>query len=513
MIKKLVSFACCLLPIGAGAVPVSPENSADTFVSTESATWQSAASAGQTIEVGADAQYPVVNSIVSENGFTITNNMYYGMAPQGSSMGDLYVLSNVTDPFTVVSQGDISVGAILQVLDGKNLAFKSADANPVAFDITVGNGGLNQGIFVGSENGLASLSMQNVDKLFVDAAVTMYGDLTVAANSVDIGKLEVNTGNTSIDAAGTVSVDGITVSGDGATIVKAGGNIVSDGTVQNNAGLMQLTAGNNLTVAGNLENAGAGMEVAGSAVNVSGAMKNDSDGVLTMNVASWTVGGGSVSDFSFVNSGDLYATVQGQTYMEYGISLDGMDQNKVFNLDTGTLVFGIDTDLQSWTSVFSNSLDSFSLAVRQGTLDLSGVALVNGADANTDAEMSLLAQGIAVKSIANNGASLSLMATNGNITVGGDIAGASGATSQIIAQGTLSTAGIVSNQGAMTLNANKVLLNDVSNSGAGSELKIASGLDDTSVVQISGNLSNTDGAVTVFAKDVSVSGVDRKSVV
>ena len=135
MIKKLVSFACCLLPIGAGAVTVNPEG-ADAFVSTEGAAWQNAISSGQTITVSAG------NSILSENGFTITNNMYLGMDAQGSGNGDLYILSSVQNPFTIVSQGDVSVGAMLQVLDGKTLAFKSTDTGPVAFDLTVGNGGI-----------------------------------------------------------------------------------------------------------------------------------------------------------------------------------------------------------------------------------------------------------------------------------------------------------------------------------------------------------------------------------
>ncbi|MBQ2859031.1 MAG: hypothetical protein IJE82_01540, partial [Alphaproteobacteria bacterium] len=95
---------------------------------------------GKTITINA----PNVNGIVSQNGFSVDDNMYVGMAnDQGNEFGSLYVLNTVKNPFTVVSSGQVSIGSILQVLDGKTLEFKANDSNYVAFDLTVGSGGVN----------------------------------------------------------------------------------------------------------------------------------------------------------------------------------------------------------------------------------------------------------------------------------------------------------------------------------------------------------------------------------
>ena len=69
MIKRLISFACCLLPLGAGAVVVNPELG-NTSVSTESAAWQNAGA--QSITITASDAFPLINGIVSQNGFSIS---------------------------------------------------------------------------------------------------------------------------------------------------------------------------------------------------------------------------------------------------------------------------------------------------------------------------------------------------------------------------------------------------------------------------------------------------------
>ena len=103
MMKKLLSLVCCLLPMGAGAVVVAPEVGQNS-VSTEQEAWKDAIGAGQTITINAAN----VNGVLSPNGFSITDNMYVGMAnDQGSEFGSLYVLNTVQNPFTVVSSGDV----------------------------------------------------------------------------------------------------------------------------------------------------------------------------------------------------------------------------------------------------------------------------------------------------------------------------------------------------------------------------------------------------------------------
>ena len=133
MIKKLFSFICCLVPFGANAVVVGPENIGDSFVSTDGSAWLATRPTDQTITIS-DAG---VNSIQSPHGFSITNNMYVGAtSDQGSQTGNLYILNTVNGgnkSFTIESNGNIYIGEMLQVLDGWNLGFKSNDTTPSPF--------------------------------------------------------------------------------------------------------------------------------------------------------------------------------------------------------------------------------------------------------------------------------------------------------------------------------------------------------------------------------------------
>ena len=64
--------------------------------------------------------------------------------------GDLHILNTVSDPFTITSGGDVSIGAMLQVLDGKTLSFKAPDSGTGEFNLTIGSGGTNEGVRVGT---------------------------------------------------------------------------------------------------------------------------------------------------------------------------------------------------------------------------------------------------------------------------------------------------------------------------------------------------------------------------
>ena len=522
MIKKLLSFACCLLPMGAGAVVVNPE-SGQNSISTEQTSWADAIAAGDSITINS----ALVNGISSANGFSIANNMYVGMATdQGSISGDLYVLNTVQNPFTVVSTGDISIGAILQVLDGKTLGFKTSDTNPVAFNLTVGGGNVNEGIKIGSEQQNATLNMENLDKLTVNGSIIAYGNFTVGANSLDVGLINANSGDMNISATAGIEMGGLVASGDGDVNITAGTTIVSDGTIQNLSGEMALVAGGDITVTGNVENKSSeNMSVRGADMVVSGTMTNEATGAtLTLNLGSWSVNGGTQSSYSFVNSGNLFATVSGETYMEYGINLGGMTNANVFSLDTGTLVFGSNATSQTWFNAFSNSLNSFNLAVRDG--DVSVGTILNGINsdgiANASADMSILAQNVSAETVRNSGDTLVIKAADldsgydivapaassavGNINISGQVIGNAGTTTDIIAAGTLTVQGAVSNVADMTLNGNAVKLTSVSNSGLDADLTVSSLTANTGLVSISGNVTNANGNTTIWAKDVSIGG-------
>lgn len=512
MMKRLISLACCLLPMGAGAsVVVNPDNVANTFVSTESEAWLNAGS--QSIVINASQEYPVINSIKSVNGFSVANNVYYGMPTQGSESGDLYILSNVVDPFTIESQGDVSIGAILTVLGGKNLTFKSNDSAVVPFDLTIGNNDVNQGIFVGQDGVEASLTAKDIDAFTVKGAVKVYGDLTVAANSVAVsGGIDANAGNVQFDVAGNVAFDGMTVTGTGTTNLNAGGAVVSNATVQNNAGDMEIVAGGDVTVDGALANNTAStLSVTGADLLITDVMTNSvTGGKILLDVDSWTVSGGTETSFSVVNKGDFSATVAGETSLANGISLSEMEADNVFSLDTGTLVIGANS-----FGTFSNFLDSFSLRVRNGNIDTGAVQ--NGVNSegavNSGANMSLVALNVVVDSLVNSGNKLSVVAGatgapagSGNVTVHDIIVGNAGSDTAVSAQGALTVAAGVTNQSKMVLNGTTVSLADVINSGDSADLTISSLTAPTGKIVISGALTNTDGDTTVWAKDVSVAG-------
>jgi len=522
MMKKIISFVCCLLPVGAGAVVVNPEVGQNS-VSTEQSAWTDAIAANATITINS----PTVNGIASANGFSIADNMYVG-APtdQGSLSGSLYVLDSVQNPFTVVSTGDVSIGAILQVLGNKTLGFKTSDSNPTAYNLTVGSGASNEGIKIGDATNGANLNIENVDKLTVNGSIISYGNFNASVNSVDAGLININSGVLNLTATQGIEVDGFVDSSDAVSKVSAGTNIVSNATVQNNVGVLELTAGQDITINANLENKSTGnITVAGKNVTVSGTMTNESqNATLTVNADNWTVGGGSETSYSLVNAGNLYATVKGQTSLNWGMNLTNMGPDNVFNLDTGTLVFGSNATTATWFNAFSNYLDTFNLAIRDGNVNVT--TILNGlnvdGDVNADATMSVLAQNVSATTIRNEGKSLVVKAadldtgydvvapaatdTVGNINVSGQVVGATGTQTSVIASGKLTVGGAVSNSGSMTLNGNAVQVASVSNSGVGADLKIASLTAPTGSVQITGNVTNSGGTTTVQARDVSVTG-------
>ena len=316
----------------------------------------------------ASDDFPVINGIVSQNGFSIANNLYLGMVEQGSESGDLYILSNVSNPFTIVSQGDVSVGAILQVLNGKNLTIKSNDSSANVFDLTIGTpGAQNQGVFVGTDSASASFAAEDIDAFTVNGSVLSYGDFSVAANSVNVtGGINANSGDTNISATGAVQFAGLTTTGAGTTVVSAGGAVSSDGAIQNNAGDMTINAAGGIEISGALENTTAAeLDITGGDVIVSTTMTNEShDGTIRLNVNSLRVNGGTQFTYSAVNNGNFYATVSGATVLANGINLGGMSADNEFSLDTGTL-----TITNNSFSAFSNFLNNFNLRVRSGDIN------------------------------------------------------------------------------------------------------------------------------------------------
>ena len=518
MIKQLISFACCLLPIGAGAaVVVNPEGS-NAFVSTTQDAWVNAGGASITINS------PQVISLVADNGFTMPGAMYVGANnDQGSQDGNLYVLNTVgagTKTFTVSNGGAVSIGTMLQVLDGWTLGLRGTTTGA-----TFNFGEINNGGSIVAQNALE----------FTSGAIVNNGVLDIVTEEdIDVGAVAVNSGNVNLTAGLALDMDGFVNNANTTNVIDAGTNLQVAGTVQNNAGNLNIVAGGDIDIYDNLENSGAGLSVRADSLVVDGTMKNDAaDGNLTLNLDSWTVTGGDEGTYSFVNNGNFDAVVSGTTYLAYGMNLSGMAVDNSFSLDTGELDFGPNASSDTWFSAFSNKLNDFNLAVRDGDINLVAyeAGILNGADGNTNADMSLLAQNVYLTNVRNNGAKLVIKAADldsgydvvqpavvtavGNIGVLNQVVGAAGSETQLIASNRLIILGAVSNSGNMTLNSNNVeissnggnaVLASVSNSGAGAVLNIKSLTDRSGVVVIEGNLTNTDGVVNVNAKNIAIGG-------
>ncbi len=527
MMKKLISLVCCLLPMGVRAEPqmIAP-NGADSAVATTYDTWQSAITNGQSIVItggnGINATGGQTDGgLTVAPGLAVGNNMIVGLelnpgtndATPDGTVSNLYVLGSAQNPFTVISTGDVSIGSMLQVLNGVSLGFKTNDSAPVEFNVEVGS----DGIKVGDAGAVASLSMDDVDNLTVGGSVIAYGDFSVNANSVDIaGGINAYGGTININSVGAVSFAGLTADDSVVATNVSGTAIVSDGDVSNQGGDMNLTGTNSIDITGNLENSSANsMTVSGGDLSVSGTVKNDNmDGSLTVNVDNWTVEGGDKNGFSLVNSGDFSATVKGTTTIKNGMNLDAMGNDNLFSLDTGQLV--IDTNA---FSAFSNALNMFNLAIRDGDIDVSRI--LNG-DGNASASMSLLAENVNVATVQNQGDKLVVKAADldsgydviapaatdavGNINVSGQVIGVADSTTEIIASGVLTVDGAVSNAGKMTLNGNEVGVASLSNTGAGANLTVSSLTAASGTVNVSGDITNTQGTTTVWAKNVDIVG-------
>ena len=534
MLKKLISFICCLLPVGAGAVVVSPEVGQNA-VSTEQSAWTDAIAANETITIS-DSN---VNGIMSDGGFSLTNNMYVGAATdQGSMSGDLYVLNTVQNPFTVVTRGPVSIGAMLQVMDGKSLGFKTSDTNPNAYNLTVGGN-----VVVGSASQMASLTVSGAEFFDVRGSVQSYGNFTVSASGVELGAINANAGYMNITTTyNDLMVNGDIVSFADGMNVDAYNMLIAGGTVQNNGGSMDWNAGAGLLVDGNFENKSAAsvdFSAGGNGILIAGALTNENaDATMTINTTALFIGrgngGGSEwhtdyeisfnegsNGYSLLNNGNFAAVVDDVAHFEYGINLAGMASDNTFSLDVGSLSFGDSANEQMWFNAFSNYLDSFSVAVRNDSLGLNGV--LNGinadGDINADANMNLQANNIYATSVRNQGGTLQMTANklpgeqphssedNGVIAIDGPVVGVAGSDTLLTAEGALYVSGAATNAGTMTLNGNAVEIASAVNSGTGANLTVSSLTETSGTVSVLEDITNTAGVTTVWAKNVNIDGV------
>lgn len=505
MMKKLLSIICCLAPFSAGAV-VYPNGYTPNF---NPGTGNAVGGDGGMTGLDTTGENVVIqsgNGIVlnrdsatgTSQGLTVANNMYIGRDSQGGTTGDLYAETGVDSVFTISSDGNVSVASLLQVLNGYTLGIKAQTAG-TTIDASFGN--------IIADGGFVA---ENINNFTVNDAIESAADLKISANVINTGAINSTGGDTNIAATGKITMAQLSNNGGGNATINAAE--IESGNIENLAGAMNITLGGDLTSTGSIENSGTAMTIGrqnpADVVNVSvaGTIKNDSNaGTMTMNVDSLTVSGGDASNPSFVNKGNLNLTVRGETNLAFGFDLSAMQNTNTFSLDTGTLVFGAGTNNDAWLQVFSNDLNSFNLAVRQGNIDARQI--VNGTT-NANANMTLLGQSITATSVENRGNKLTMNATDAagtGIVVSGAVSNAAASDTEIISAGALNVQGNVSNAGTMVLNGNTVELAGVVNTG--DSLEITAPTDTTGRITISGNISNSNGNLLVNAREISATGI------
>lgn len=491
MMKKLVSFICCLLPFGMGAA-----NGADAIV----------------VETGAGYN-------VGASGLNVANMHIGDTLPETPSQDDFYAGPDTAKGFTIDAVGNVTVNNLLETNKNWNFSIRGKEA-----DAEAGTPAVFVDASFGLINANGGLDLHNIDALTVTNALTAgsgtynstdgvvienAANLTLSANSITAGAITVYGGSTNTITAANNFTTGSLINYDGILKVVAGSmgrmpqpvRAAGDpvGEIQNIAGTMDISLGGELVVRNNVENSGT-MIIArqpnlptGTTVDVvvGGTMKNDSNtGTMTLNVDNLRVYGGDANNPSFVNKGTLNATISGETYLEHGFDISSMETGNTFTLVTGTL------DVNNTDLILTRG--TVNLTVNNGGMDFRTIS--NGST------MNLIAKSISVDSITNRGdLTVSTLAGGTDITIASNLTGEADSTTTITATGALEIGGNVTNAAKMDLNGNTVKIAGVANSGT--SLKITAPTDTTGKIIINGDVLNEgDGELYINARDIKIDG-------
>ena len=508
MMKKTVFFVLCLVPFGAWAIdyPYDGSTSGDTD-------GYNAGAAGLNVpgfmQIGGDK--PVSGS-----------DWFYA----NPTVAD----DGVFKDYTVNSSGNISVDGALTVNDGYKLYIQNKDDRPI------------DSVLFGSINAAGALNISDVN------ALSVKGNFDISVGNEIADNVDTGAENEISVKANTITVEGNLISGGGGT-VSLTANGASDamtvkGTLQNGmtgdgsgagtvGGEMDINLGGNLNVGGDISNAGNMniTQLAGKTANITvgGAITNlNPDGEMIITANELTVKGG--ADASFVNAGDLIVNITGSTVLNEGFDLSAMGTGNLFKFTTGTL--GITSG--DWTQLVSNKLNEFYLTVKNGDLNFgTSTAVSNGASGsenNTAANMYINASGsVSGASVNNSGNRLSIVAgkditINGAVVENGlgtgvapdkdvnntnyDVDEAPNYVNEngvaLIANGTLTVNGAVTNKGNMQLTGNTVNLADVTNQG--NNLTIKAPTDASGTIK-TGTITNKSGNLVVNSHSVDIANL------
>ena len=440
------------------------------------------------------------------------NEMYIGYPIPSPTVDDNFYAGPTIDAesFTIYSEAPVIVQDLLSIASNYSLTItvdqQSGTLSPI--DMTFN--------YI---EALGALTLSNAASININGSVDVADDLTINAENMTSGTINSTGGNTNISISGALDLNQFTNKSDGSVSIKAGSFSSADG-IQNmtGGGNVSILLGGNLSSSGNIENSGSSMEIGrlaqGDVVNISltngATMKNDSNsGTITINADSLNISGGASNTASFINSGNLYVTISGETNLAYGFDLSNMQNENVFHLDTGTLVLGGAND-DVWTQISANNLNDFFLAVRQGELNLNNV--INGEN-NSNANMNIIAETIAASSVTNNGDSLTLNATTGTegegINISSVVSNTNGLMDIIsnsdLTIGSVGNVGGVSNSGTMNLQADTINITSISNNNG--TLNVLAPTSADGIITVNGNVTNFGGTLSIEAKDISILGV------
>ena len=459
------------------------------------------------VPTGNSARIISGSGLVLGSGGMSAGSLHVGMESNGTANGQVFVEPTAAHNYSIRSDGNISITGLLEVLEGYSLGVGAKTS-----------GGKINTVSIGSINATGGLTLQDVGTLNT-GNITSWDDLNITADAMTTtGTIFSRAGDSTFNVAGTLSVseDFIT---DGVATTQTEINVgdLSVGRFQNKVGSVVIESDGEISSTGSFENSGTLLKITGATagnapdMTVDGTMKNDSNaGTMTLVLNSLTINGGLDDNASFVNKGNLGIVVTGQTYLKNGFDLSAMNADNTFSLHTGTLVMegGADRLLQ----VFANNiLSSFELVVDNGSITAGNIINGQGSSganmtlgAGDDITASLIqnyGQELYIYTIEDSGADINITSATVN---GASIVGDSGTTTRIIADGTLSATGAVSNAGTMILNGNEIELTSVANTG---DLRIAAQTDPTGSIHLTGGVSTSAGTTEIDARQIAIEGV------
>lgn len=508
MMKKLLSFICCLVPFGAHAATTTIEPGVNGLFPTENEL--NATTDSIVIQSNATASPDGIE--VGTGGITVAGNMWVGKNGGGSSGGELFLAENTKPVFNMATQGNVSVGDTLDIAAGRSFTLSGVVASGgTANSYTAQFGSIvNNGILTLNDISALTVGTWSGDTWTVGTgAVTNNGtQMTINADSIKMGALSNEGGTLNVTAQNDIQMaqlqNNAVAGGIAGSATISGKNITVGGDIQNNVGgTMNINVAGDLTAAGAIENKGTQMTI--SAGDVSASTMTNEGGTLNLTLGSLSLTGGDNLNPSFINNGTFTATVTGETSFANDLYVEG--SGSTFSLKTGTLAFGANNNILNDSNAFT--LNVVGNGATQGVLQAGNIS--NGIT-NTAANLYLSGQSVIANSVLNNGGNLIIGkdATTGNdavsptsIVINGTVQGNRGIT-KIISGGALTT-GDVTNSAEMVLNGNTVELANVTNNGA--KMDITAYTDSTGGIDITGNvLNNSNGDMYINARDITIGG-------